>query len=181
MSPGPSMLLPPPHPPVPLPQASTHPVEGSLTALFTDPRGGGPRGQGRGGCSGASPPPPGLGARRHHGGCPGAWSLPRGASLAALLPAPADLALGRGPGLLAAVNRKRVGLSVRVSRALAEPLPHCPAGPRPSQLCHPGCCRGEGLARPEAPAHIPGAIQAATHLCPAGPGLGGFVPRRLEC
>lgn len=63
-------------------------------------------------------------------------------------------------------------------RAPAEPLPHCPAGPWPSQLCHPGCCQGEGLARPEAPGTHSWRHPSSDSPVPrARPGR--LVPRRL--
>ena len=54
--------------------------------------------------------------------------------MAALLPAPADFALGRGPGLLAAVNGKQVGLEREGLWDPGWPLPQPPADPRPWQL-----------------------------------------------
>lgn len=103
----------PPHrPPKGASSMNQHtPVEGSLIALFTDPRRWGQPGQRRG----VSPLPPGWGARHHRAGTR-QGSLPRGASAAALLPASSDFALGRGPGLLAAANGKQVGLEFQAFR-----------------------------------------------------------------
>lgn len=142
-------------------------MEGSLLALFTGPRRWGQQGQRRGGCPGV-----GLGAGRCCVGCTGRGSLPPEASLAASLPAPADLALGLGSGLLATANGSKLVLSgwgglgpwPGSSSALPSPRPRQPPGPDSS--AHP----------PKPRAHISSSGDSPA-LGPAGPGR--LVPGRL--
>lgn len=135
-------------------------------ALFTDPGGRGRRGQRCGGCSGAGPPPgPGAGLRGVGCTCPA--SLPRGALLVALLPAPADLALGPGAGLLAAADGKRAGAECQdVRHPGRAPSPaRPPAEPRPDSSA---CPAPERPARTPAPSSIK--QQPLTWAQPARPG-----------
>lgn len=143
-------------PSAPHPRASAHLVEGSLPALFTDPGRWGQPGQRRGGCSGVGPPPAGLGAGCCHTGCTRRGSLPLGTPLAASLPAPADFALGRGPGLLATANGSKLIFSGWVFGPSAQPLLGPRQIPSPDSSAHPGRYQGETPSlTSKLQAHIP--------------------------
>lgn len=164
-----------PAPPQPTPGASSMnqhtPVEGSLIALFTDPRRRGQPGQRRG----ASPPRPGRGAGHRRAGARQGLCL--GGLCRALLPASSDFALSRGPGLLAAANGKQVGLELQAVRGqtLAEPPLQPVAGPVLASVLTQAAGRAVGPARPpESPTHLPSSIHPSGSDSPvpgpAGPG-----------
>lgn len=147
------------------------PVEGSLIALFTDPRRRGQPGQRRG----ASPPRPGRGAGHRRAGARQGLCL--GGLCRALLPASSDFALSRGPGLLAAANGKQVGLELQAVRGqtLAEPPLQPVAGPVLASVLTQAAGRAVGLARPpKSPTHLPSSIHPSGSDSPvpgpAGPG-----------
>lgn len=164
-----------PAPPQPTPGASSMnqhtPVEGSLIALFTDPRRRGQPGQRRG----ASPPRPGRGAGHRRAGARQGLCL--GGLCRALLPASSDFALSRGPGLLAAANGKQVGLELQAVRGqtLAEPPLQPVAGPVLASVLTQAAGRAVGPARPpKSPTHLPSSIHPSGSDSPvpgpAGPG-----------
>lgn len=170
---GPHCFRPPG--PRPTPGASSMnqhtPVEGSLIALFTDPRRRGQPGQRRG----ASPPRPGRGAGHRRAGARQGLCL--GGLCRALLPASSDFALSRGPGLLAAANGKQVGLELQAVRGqtLAEPPLQPVAGPVLASVLTQAAGRAVGPARPpESPTHLPSSIHPSGSDSPvpgpAGPG-----------
>lgn len=98
---------------------------------------------------------------------PPCGSLPLGISSATLLPPSANLALGRRPGLLAAVNGKRVGLE---PEAVRDPGP---------KAFEPEWAVGRAKARPQKPRHTQLPSSSHDSPVPAQPGSGGLVPRQL--